>query len=128
MRSETGQTAAEYLGALLIVAALIGVLALTDVGPRIEYHARILVCKIGGGTDCGKLAGNPDAPTLTQCITKSDDKSIQGSVKVLVFKLSGGVTGVYRVAADGTTWVTLQANAGAGLEFSTPGVQAGDAD
>jgi hypothetical protein len=126
LRSEAGQTASEYMGALLIVSAIIGLLALTDVGPRIEYHARILVCKIGGGTDCGKVAGNPDAPALTQCITKNDDKSIQGSVKVLVFKLSGGVTGVYRVAADGTTWVTLQANAGAGLEFSTPGVEAGD--
>ena len=94
-------------------------------GSRIEYHARILVCKIAGGTNCEAESGNPDAPALTQCITRSSDKSIQGSVKVLVFKLEGGVEGVYRVAADGTTWVTLKANAGAGLEFSTPGVEAG---
>ena len=125
LKREHGQTSAEYLGALLLVSVVIAAVALTDVGSRIEYHARILVCQIGGGTDCGKVAGNPDAPALNQCITRSSDKSIQGSVKVLVFKLEGGVEGVYRVAADGTTWVTLKANAGAGLEFSTPGVEAG---
>src|SRR4051812_5903837 len=125
LKREHGQTSAEYLGALLLVSVVIAAVALTDVGSRIEYHARILVCKIGGGTNCEATSGNPDAPALTQCITRSSDKSIQGSVKVLVFKLEGGVEGVYRVAADGTTWVTLKANAGAGLEFSTPGVEAG---
>jgi hypothetical protein len=125
LKREHGQTSAEYLGALLLVSVVIAAVALTDAGSRIEYHARILVCKIGGGTDCGATSGNPDAPALTQCVTRSSDKSIQGSVKVLVFKLEGGVEGVYRVAADGTTWVTLKANAGAGLEFSTPGVEAG---
>jgi hypothetical protein len=125
LKREHGQTSAEYLGALLLVSVVIAAVALTDAGSRIEYHARILVCKIGGGTNCEAMSGNPDAPALTQCITRSSDKSIQGSVKVLVFKLEGGVEGVYRVAADGTTWVTLKANAGAGLEFSTPGVEAG---
>jgi hypothetical protein len=128
IRSEAGQTAAEYMGGLLLVGVIVAAIAFTDVGGRIEYHARVLVCKIGGGTDCGRVAGNPDAPTLDRCITKSSDKSIQGSVKVLVFKLEGGVEGVLRVAADGTTWVTLRANAGAGLEFSTPGVEAGSDD
>ena len=125
LKREHGQTSAEYLGALLLVSVVIAAMALTDAGSRIEYHARILVCKIAGGTNCEAESGNPDAPALTQCITRSSDKSIQGSVKVLVFKLEGGVEGVYRVAADGTTWVTLKANAGAGLEFSTPGVEAG---
>ena len=125
LKREHGQTSAEYLGALLLVSVVIAAVALTDAGSRISYHARILVCKIGGGTNCQAESGNPDAPALTQCITRSSDKSIQGSVKVLVFKLEGGVEGVYRVAADGTTWVTLKANAGAGLEFSTPGVEAG---
>ena len=128
LRADAGQTAAEYLGALLIVSVVIAAVALTDAGSRIEFHVRVLVCRIGGGTDCGRTAGNPDAPALAQCVTRSADTSIRGSVKVLVFKLEGGVEGVYRVAADGTTWVTLRANAGAGLEFSTPGVEAGDGD
>ena len=32
LRSNAGQTTAEYMGALLIVAAIIGVFALTDIG------------------------------------------------------------------------------------------------
>ena len=59
LKRQHGQTSAEYLGALLLVSVLIAAVALTDVGSRIEYHARILVCRIAGGTDCGKLAGNP---------------------------------------------------------------------
>ena len=116
------------MGVLLIVAATIGIFALTDVGERIGYHARILVCKIAQGENCDAMAGNPDAPDPSKCVVSSSDKSIQAAVKVLVFKLEGGVTGVYRVSADGTTYVTLQANAGAGLEFSTPGVEAGSDD
>ena len=125
LRSSAGQTTTEYVGVLLIVAVVIGAFAVTDIGERISYHARIIICKIAGGADCEATAGNPDAPDPSKCVVSSSDKSIQASVKVLVFKLEGGVTGVYRVSADGTTYVTLQANAGAGLEFSTPGVEAG---
>ena len=56
--------------------------------------------------------GQPRRARPIKCVVSSSDKSIQASVKVLVFKLEGGVTGVYRVSADGTTYVTLQANAG----------------
>jgi hypothetical protein len=128
LRSQTGQTAAEYVGGLLLVAVVIAAVALTDLGGRIEYHARILVCRIAGGTDCEATAGNPDAPELSECVVRASDRAVDGSVKVLVFKFEGGVKGIYEVAADGTTTVTLQADAGAGLEFSTPGVKAGDGD
>src|SRR4051812_38390558 len=128
MRDQRGQTTTEYLGALLVVAVLIAALALTDVGDRLEWHMRILVCRIAGGHDCANTAGNPDAPALAKCVLRASDRSFQASVKVLVFKLEGGIAGTKRVSADGTTYVTLKANAGAGLEFSTPGVEAGDAD
>jgi hypothetical protein len=128
LRSGAGQATSEYLGALLIVSVVIAALALTDVGERISYESRILICKIGGGEDCASIAGNPDAPAASKCVVTSSDKSVQASVKVFVVKLEGGVTGVYRVSADGTTYVTLKANAGAGLEFSTPGVEAGSDD
>ena len=125
LRSSAGQSTSEYLGALLIVSVVIAALALTDLGERISYETRILICKIGGGSNCESIAGNPDAPDPSKCVVSSSDKSVQASVKVFVIKLEGGVTGVYRVSADGTTSVTLKANAGAGLEFSTPGVEAG---
>jgi hypothetical protein len=127
LRSQRGQTTAEYLGGLLIVSVIVAALALTSVGPQIGFRIKVLVCEIGGGHDCEHtVKGNPEAPELSKCIVRDSDKAIDGSVKVLVFKFSGGVKGVYQVAADGTTTVTLQADAGAGLEFSTPGVKAGD--
>src|SRR3954471_17661651 len=128
IRDERGQAATEYLGALLVVAVIVTALAFTSIGDRIEWHMQILVCRIAGGTDCSKTAGNPDAPTLAKCVVPSSDKSLEASLKVLVFKLEGGIAGTKRVSADGTSYVTLKANAGAGLEFSTPGVEAGDAD
>jgi len=128
MRSQRGQTTTEYMGALLIVAAVIGVVALSPIGDYIGYHARVLICQISGGENCEATAGDPGAPDPSRCVVSASDKSVQASVKVFVIKLEGGVTGIYRVAADGTTTVTLKANAGAGLEFSTPGVEAGSDD
>jgi hypothetical protein len=128
LRSEAGQTAAEYMGVLLIVAAIIAAVTLSSVGERIAYHIQIQICRIAGGENCEQTAGNPDAPSLSKCVVSASDRSLQASVKVLVFKAEGGVTGIKRVSADGTTYITLKANAGAGLNFSTPGVEAGADD
>ena len=54
-------------------------------------------------------------------MTAASERAIPAAVKVLVFKLEGGMTGVYRDPGDDTIEVTLKANAGAGLEVSTPG-------
>jgi hypothetical protein len=51
---ERGQTAAEYLGALLIVAVVVGAVATTNVGGSIRHALSTQVCKIAGGTDCGR--------------------------------------------------------------------------
>jgi hypothetical protein len=51
VREERGQTAAEYMGALLIVSAIIGALATSNAGATIASQAEQLVCRIGGG-DC----------------------------------------------------------------------------
>jgi hypothetical protein len=50
---ERGQTAAEYIGGLLIVAVVIGAVATTNVGATIRRAASEQVCKIAGGGDCG---------------------------------------------------------------------------
>src|ERR1700754_3044197 len=120
LRSDAGQTAAEYMGVLLLVAAIIAAIVLTPVGERIAYESKILICKIGGGENCAATAGNPDAPKLAKCVVSASDRSLEASVKVFVFKAEGGVAGVKRVSADGTTYITLKANGGAGLEFSSP--------
>jgi hypothetical protein len=53
---ERGQTAAEYLGALLIVAVVAGAVASTNVGGSIRHAMSAQVCKIAAGGDgagCG---------------------------------------------------------------------------
>ena len=47
-RSERGQTAAEYLGVLLIVSVIIATLATTDIGHEITTQLSRLVRDIAG--------------------------------------------------------------------------------
>jgi hypothetical protein len=59
MRSQRGQTAAEYLGALLVVSVVIAAVAQSAPGHAIGGQMRRLVCVIGGGGNCGAVAASP---------------------------------------------------------------------
>jgi hypothetical protein len=59
LRGERGQTAAEYLGVLLIVLAIISAVATTSIGGEIGARMQALVCKIAG-TECEGEAGASD--------------------------------------------------------------------
>ena len=52
MRSERGQTAAEYLGALLVISVIVAAIATTTLGTQITASMHKLVCNIAG-QDCG---------------------------------------------------------------------------
>ena len=54
MRSERGQTAAEYLGALLVISVIIAAVATTNAGAQIRISMQKLVCNIAG-QDCGEV-------------------------------------------------------------------------
>ena len=60
-RSQRGQVASEYLGLLLVVAAIVGVLVAGGLGTRIAEHAQAAICTIAGesceagGTDPGDV-------------------------------------------------------------------------
>jgi len=47
-REDRGQTAAEYMGVLLVVSAIIAAVATTDIGEEIKTQAVRLVQKIAG--------------------------------------------------------------------------------
>ena len=49
VRGERGQTAAETLGALLIVSVIIAAMATTDAGAKIATESQRIVCEIAGG-------------------------------------------------------------------------------
>ena len=51
LESERGQTAAEYMGILLVVAVIIGALIAADVDGKIAKAANTMVDKIAGGNE-----------------------------------------------------------------------------
>jgi hypothetical protein len=61
MRSERGQTAAEYLGILLLVAAIIGAIATSGLAGTISGAVRTAACQITGAEGCGTDARPPGA-------------------------------------------------------------------
>src|SRR3954463_130070 len=54
LRSTTGQVAAEYMGVLLVVAALVTALLGSQLHTHIAVEAQRAVCKITGSTACGE--------------------------------------------------------------------------
>jgi len=125
LRAQTGQTAAEYMGILLIVSVIIVALASSEVGGKIRDGVFDAICRIAGG-ECGDGPGGATAdgrPPLSECVRSSSQRGIAGSVKVAVVELGGGVTGIKEVRADGSVKVTIKANARAGLKFGGPGAE-----
>ena len=107
LRSQTGQTASEYMGMLLVVAAVVAAISASPLGGQLGNRMRELVCKIGG-FDCSAAT----QLALSQCVVAdSDDKlTINGSVNVRLVKvkLEGGVEYLRQKRADGTVAVTLK--------------------
>jgi hypothetical protein len=62
-RGQSGQTAAEYLGVLLVVSTLIAALATTGIGDRISGRMQQLICQIAGGECSGPGGSESDATT-----------------------------------------------------------------
>ncbi len=57
---ERGQTAVEYLGLVLVVAAIVGAFATSGIGERIVGGVSDAICRIGGG-DCAGARGGSQA-------------------------------------------------------------------
>jgi len=123
LRSDRGQTAVEYMGLLLLVAAIVGLLLTTPIGAPIRQEVEAAICRITGG-DCEAGAGAQQRadgrPPLSECVRTSSQRGVNGAVKVIVFKLGGGVEAMREERADGSVKVTLKANAKAGLDFGGP--------
>ncbi|MEV7421029.1 Hint domain-containing protein [Streptomyces sp. NPDC091212] len=67
--AQRGQGAVEYVGLVAVVAAIVGALVMTGVGPTLADGIRTQVCRITGGADCGggayegeDRAGGPEDP------------------------------------------------------------------
>ncbi len=60
LRSATGQTAAEYLGVLLVVAALVAALAASSPGEAIAGGVRDAICRIVSLEACEDAGAKPE--------------------------------------------------------------------
>jgi hypothetical protein len=130
-RCSRGQTSAEYLGGLLLLVAIVAVLVTSGAGGQVAGGIHHAICFIAGedcsgGGENGPEWGAGNAPPLSECVRNSSQRGIAGSVKIDWFTLGGGVDGIKELRADGSTKVTIRANANAGLDFGAEvGISAG---
>jgi len=71
-----GQTAAEYLGALLVVSVIVAAIATSDVGISVAREVSRLVCVIGGGADCEREAAEAVRPQVREYENQHGDRRV----------------------------------------------------
>jgi hypothetical protein len=107
LRAQDGQTASDYLGTLLVVAAIVAAIFAAGLGGRIAERTKELICRIGGW-DCSAATQQ----ALSQCVVAeaTDKLTLNGSVNIRLVKvkLEGGVEYLRQKRADGTVAVTLK--------------------
>src|SRR4051794_32270519 len=107
LRSQTGQTASEYMGVLFVVAALVAAGVASGIAPKVGQRTKELICQIAG-LDC---SAETEAELSTCVVAEATDKlTLSGEVNVRLFKvkLEGGVEYVRQKRANGQVAVTLK--------------------
>ena len=62
LRREDGQTAAEWLGIIVVVAVIVGVLATADIGESLRTAVRNMITTITSGGQAPSNVGGAAAP------------------------------------------------------------------
>ncbi|MFF5894969.1 polymorphic toxin-type HINT domain-containing protein [Streptomyces argenteolus] len=78
---ERGQGAVEYLGLVLVVAAIVGALVATGIGAELTEKISAQVCRIGGGGGCGDGGGGDTDVTAGDPAGEGDPASDDGAPK-----------------------------------------------
>ncbi len=104
LAAERGQTAAEYLGALLLVAVIVSAIAMAGAGTRVAAGIDQLVCRIAGA-DCSRQAALDET-----CLLASSTGKSGVAVTVAVVRVGTENTLIKQVYADGRTVFTLLKN------------------
>jgi hypothetical protein len=99
-----GQTAAEYMGVLLVVAVIVAAIALSGAGTRIAGEMAQLVCRIAGEDCSEQVALDKD------CLVASSTGRSGVAVMVAVVRVGTENTLIKQVYADGRTVFTLLTN------------------
>src|SRR3954468_21462793 len=107
LRSQTGQTSSEYMGALFIVAVLVAAVLAGGIAPKITQRTREIICQLAG-LDC---SAETQVQLSTCVVAEATDKlTLNGEVNVRLFKvkLEGGVEYVRQKRANGQVAVTIK--------------------
>ncbi len=133
MRREEGQTAAEYMGLLGLVAALVVVLVTASFGTHLRNAIIAAICRVAGGTTC--TIENPGGDY--DCILARDSRSIGAGVTIAsahvgaelrwdkVLRVNDFGEPVYDVTLAAQGDVAAQFGAGASVDIDRPGRDVG---
>jgi hypothetical protein len=113
---ERGQTAAEYVGSLLIVAVVVGAVATTNVGATIRHAMSTQVCRIAGGECADRAQAEPRHLLDTEPVAHAANIPCDGMTPKECTALRGLINRMQaehreareryiRFAADFATWV-----------------------
>ncbi|MER8199445.1 hypothetical protein ABTY00_36670 [Streptomyces microflavus] len=144
---DSGVTATEYLGVVVLVVTLIGAMAMAGVGGQIGERIRCAISALaGGGGSCATGGGDPEAQPKTDadyepkmCQVSSVSDTAGGKVKIgwfewgeeygfqqKVSQANTDVNGDGKVDGnDKVVSMTFTDAASAGVTASTPGVKLG---
>lgn len=106
MRSQRGQTSAEYMGILLIVATIIGALFVSGIGDRITQGVETAICRIVGG-DCEQQTR---AAAPERCLQGRTTNSSSANVLIAVVRVDKDSTLIREDYSDGTSRFTILDN------------------
>jgi hypothetical protein len=111
LAAERGQTAAEYMGVLLLVALIAGAIAVSGAGARIAGEMAELICR-AAGQDCSQQAALD-----RDCLLASSTGRSGAAVTVAIVKVGTENTLIKQVYADGRTVFTLLENGSVAAEL-----------
>lgn len=121
VQRDAGQTSAEYLGMVVVVALLVGALAASGLAAGLADSLRAAICEITG-TSCPVDVGQSFEPE--SCVVASSERRVDASVKVTFVKVGGSEGYVREERSNGEIHVTWVTDGSAGLTAGA-GVQGG---
>jgi hypothetical protein len=122
MSEERGQTTPEYMGVILIVAAILAAIAVTPLGRTIGDNIEAALCRIAG-EDCEQVAREVVCPVRTT--TENDKLSVGVSVKAFSGEGSSERVVIKEEFSDGTARYTVIDRAELDIALGERGAGAG---
>jgi len=103
LRSERGQSSLEYVGMIVVAAALVAALLTTDLGARLVEGMENAVCRVTGG-DC---AERQTAEELEPCVYATSGREASLNLQIVAVDIEQGGSYLREDRSDDTTVFTI---------------------